>query len=115
MFLKITRKGVMMLKDPKFCVKLMEIMEVTPKSLNIGAKVLTHRSNTMWDILLPMEDVAKSLTGNIPTSKSVGLQTEYMGCRKTEVALHGVPLYISVYLLGFFSSPHLEKLLMSRR
>lgn len=56
-----------------------EIMEEALNSLNIGAKTLACCSKAMWDILLPIEEVAKSLAGNILTTKSVRLQTEYMG------------------------------------
>lgn len=59
------------------------------KSLNIGSKVLVRRSNVMWDILL--QDVAKSLAGSILTAKSVRLQTEYMGTRKTRIRYTGCP------------------------
>lgn len=49
----------------------------------------------MWDILLTTEDAVKSLAGNILTTKSVRLQTEYMGIRKT------VALYITADHLRF--------------
>lgn len=37
-------------------------------------------------------------------TKYLRLQTEYMGCRKTKVALHGVSVYISKDHLSFFFS-----------
>lgn len=83
-----------------------DIMEESIKSLNIGAKVLARRSRAMWDILLASEDAAKSLAGGggILTTKSVRLQTEDLGTRKTKVTLHEVPLFISLDHLGIFFS-----------
>lgn len=78
-----------------------DCMEEALKSLNIEAKVLARRSNAMWDILLATKDSAKALAGNILTTKSVRLQTEYLGTRKTRVTLHGVPLFIMEDHLGF--------------
>lgn len=80
-----------------------ETMGGSPKNLKIDAKVFSRRNNDMWDILLAAEDSAKSLAGNILTTKCVRLQTEYMGTRKTRVTLHGVHLFISEDHLGFFS------------
>lgn len=77
-------------------------MEEALKSLNITAKVLARRSNAMWDILFPTEEAAKSLAGNILITKSVRLQSEYMGRRKIKATLHGVPLFISEYHLRYF-------------
>lgn len=74
------------------------------KILNIGAKVLARRSNAMWDILFATEDSAKALAGNILTTKSVRLQTECLGTRKTRVTLHRVPVFIMEDHLGFFFS-----------
>lgn len=76
-------------------------MEKALKSINIGTKILARRSN---EILLQTEDAEKPLGGNIITTKSVRLQTEYMGRRKTKVILHEVPLFISEAHLGFFYS-----------
>lgn len=56
----------------------------------------------MWDIMLPTEKAAKSLAGNLLITKSVKLQTKYMGQRKTKVSLDRVPLIISEDYLGFF-------------
>lgn len=64
-------------------------MEEALKNLNIAPKVLAESSNAMWDVLLATEDKAKKLTGSILTSKSVRLQTEYLGTRKTRITLHG--------------------------
>lgn len=72
-----------------------DLMEESLMSFNIGAKVLTHRSNDMWDLLLVTEEAVKSLTGNILTTKSVRLQTEYTGTQKTRITLHGVLMYIT--------------------
>lgn len=77
-------------------------MKEPPKCLIIGTKVLARRCNAMWDILLMTEDALKALAGNILTTKSVRLQTEYMGTRKTNVTFHGASLYIGEDLLGFY-------------
>lgn len=93
-FMNINRKG----------------MEEALKSLNIGAEVLDRKSNTRWDILPATEDATKSMAGNILTTKSVRLQTEYMGTRKTKVTMHNIPLYI---MEDHFSLPSLMRSLMS--
>ncbi|CAE1242006.1 unnamed protein product [Acanthosepion pharaonis] len=46
----------------------------------------------------------RRLAGSILSTKSVRLQTEYLGTRKTKVILHGGPLFISLDHLGFFFS-----------
>lgn len=55
----------------------------------------------MWDILLATKDAAKLLFGSILTTNSVRMQREYMGIRKTNMILHGVPLYITEEHLGY--------------
>lgn len=50
-------------------------MEEAQKSLKIGPKMLAKQSNAM----LAIEEDVKQLTGNVLISKSVQLQTEYMG------------------------------------
>lgn len=51
--------------------------------------------------MLAIEDATNSLVGNILTTKSVKLQTEYIGTRKTGVTLQGMSLYITESHLGF--------------
>lgn len=70
-------------------------MEESLKSLNTGAKVLAHRSNTMWGILLVTEEVAKTLAVNLLTIKSLRFLNEYMDTRKTRITLHGLSMYIT--------------------
>lgn len=41
-------------------------------------------SNALWDVLLATEEEAKMLAGRTLTTKTVRLQTEYMGTRQTE-------------------------------
>lgn len=48
----------------------------------------------MWGILLAISDEEKALTGSILTIKSVRLQIEYLGIKKTRIALCGVSLII---------------------
>lgn len=56
----------------------------------------------MWDILLEMENKPKKLVRRILTTKSVKLQTVYLGTRKIRITLHGVALDISEDYLGAF-------------
>lgn len=75
-----------------------KIMEEALKTLKIGSKFLTRRCNA---ILLPTEE-AKMLAGNTVTTKSVRLQTEYLGTRLTNITFHGVPVNITADRLGAF-------------
>lgn len=72
-------------------------MEEALKCLNIGAKVLARRSNAIWNVLVETENAAEPLI-----TKSVRLQMEYMGTRRTKVTLHREPLYITENHFGFF-------------
>lgn len=65
-------------------------MQEALKTLNVSPRVLARRSNALWDILLANEEEAKKLAGSILTTKTVRMQTEYMGTRKTRVTVHGV-------------------------
>lgn len=42
-------------------------MEEALKALNIGTKVLAHRSNVMWNILLATEETVKALSSSVLT------------------------------------------------
>lgn len=55
------------------------------------ARVMTSRTNAMWDVLLASEE-AKTLAGSILTTKSVRMKEEYMGTRRTKITLHGMPM-----------------------
>lgn len=59
------------------------------------------------------EDAVKALTGNILATKSVRLQTEYMGTRKTNITFDGVSLYIGEDHLGFFFAKSREVAVVS--
>lgn len=72
------------------------------KGLKIGAKVLARRSNTMWDILLATGEAAKALASSVLITKTLRVQTEYMGTQKTRITLHRVPMYIAEDNLGAF-------------
>lgn len=69
---------------------------------NITAKMLARRSNAMWDILLAAGEAGKALAGNILTTKSIRLQTEYMDTRKTRIILHGLLTYITEDHMGVY-------------
>lgn len=75
-------------------------MEEALKALKINPKVLARRTNALWDILLATEQQAKVLAGSVLITKSLCLQTEYMGTRRTKVTIHGVPVDISEDRMG---------------
>lgn len=79
-----------------------ETMEEALKSLNITAKILARRTRALWDLLMASEEEARKLAGTVLTSKILWLQTEYMGTRRTNVTVHGVPIDISEDHLGAF-------------
>lgn len=72
------------------------------KTLKIYPKVLARRTNALWDILLPTEQDAKQLAGNVLVSKNLKLQTEYLGTRRTKITIHCVPIDISEDWMGAF-------------
>lgn len=76
-----------------FIVVNREMMEEKLEALNIGARVLARRSNAMWEILLATEKAAKALTGGVHTTKTLRLQTGYMGPGKPGLPYvhHGGP------------------------
>lgn len=82
-------------KTRKFIAVTRGTTEESLKALNIAAKVLARRSNAIWDVLLATEESAMALASNILTIKSLHLQIEYMGTWKTQITLHGVPMYIT--------------------
>lgn len=69
---------------------------------------MARSSNAIWDIQLATEDAAKDLEGSILFTKTVRLHTKYLRTRKTQVTLHGVPLYISEDQLGYFFAQFCE-------
>lgn len=81
-------------KSRKYMSVSREAIEEPLKALNIRAKMLAQMSNAMWDILFATEEVANTLAGSILTTKTMRLQTEYIGTRKTRITLNGVPVYI---------------------
>lgn len=79
-------------------------MEEALKSFQIVPKVLAKRSNVIWDILLVNVEEAKRLARSVLTTKTVRLQTEYMGTRCTKITLHGFSMDITEERLGAFFS-----------
>lgn len=79
-----------------------ETMEEALKSLKISPKILTRCTNALWDILLATEEETKKLAGSNLATKSVRLQTEYLGMMRTKVTVHGVPVHIIGDRLGAF-------------
>lgn len=73
-----------------------EAVEEALKYLQIVPKILAKRSNVMWDL------EAKKLAGSFLMTKSLWLQTEYVGTRQTRVTLHGEPMDINVDYVGAF-------------
>lgn len=76
-------------------IKMQKFIAVNREILEEALKVLAHRSNAMWDILLAAEEVAKSLTGSVLTTKTLRFQMAYMDTWKTLINLYGVPMYIT--------------------
>lgn len=73
-----------------------ESMEEALKSLKI------MRSNAMWDHLLSSEQEANQLTGNVLLASSLRFQTEYIGTRRTNITVYGVPVDITEGGIGAF-------------
>lgn len=61
-----------------------------------------RRSRALCDLLMKSKQEAKDLAGSVLTSKTLRLQTVYMGTRRTNVTVHGVPIDISEDRLGAF-------------
>lgn len=78
-----------------------ETVEHVLKSLSVSQRIMAYEY-AIKDILLATSYEAKVLAGSIPTTKSVRLQTEYLGTRKTRVTLLRVPLIIEEGYLGAF-------------
>lgn len=72
--------------------------------------MLARISNAMWDILLENKDEASSLAGSILTTKSVKMQTKYIGTRRTLIILRGVSMDIDKYHLADLFLPGMDKL-----
>lgn len=85
-----------------------ECMEEALKVLNIHPKILARRSNALWDLLLASEEQAKTLAGSVLFTKSIRLQTEYMGTCRTRVTIHGVPVDITTNRMGAFFTKYGE-------
>lgn len=92
----INTRTISDIKTRKLIAITKETMEESLNALNMAAKLLARRLNAMWNVLLTAEEAAKALAGNI---KSLRLQNEYMGTRKTRIILHEVPMYITGGLL----------------
>lgn len=107
-FMAVKKKTVSLLtsdiKSRKLIGVSRETMEEVLKVLQISPKVLARRSNAMWDILLPTEQDAKQIAGNILTTKNLRLQTEYMDTRRTRITVHGVPVDVSTDRMGAYFS-----------
>ena len=67
----------------------------------IPCQYFCQHSFTTWDILLPMQEVAKLAGGNI-TTKYFWLQLEYMRTRKILVTICYVPVEITGHVLVWF-------------
>lgn len=58
-------------------------------------QIVGPQENAMWYILLGVEEISKALVVRILTTKSIRLQTEYMGTWRTRITLHVVSVYIN--------------------
>lgn len=66
--------------------------------------MLTKRSNAIRDILLASEEEIKELARSLLISKSVRIQTEYMGTLRTRMTVYAVPVDITENRLGAYFS-----------
>ena len=64
-----------------------ETFEDLLKTANIPGKYFCRRSFATWDVLLPSEEVAKSLAGGNITTRFFRLQPEYRGKRRIRVTV----------------------------
>lgn len=76
-------------------MKLIGVISETMEKALKSHEILARRSNALRDILLATEQEVKQLTSSILATKSILLQTEYIGACKTKVTLHGVAVDIS--------------------
>lgn len=79
---EISKKAIYLLTLLKLVGVNRERIVRAIRGLDIAVKVLSRKSNAIWDILLTPEEEVKKLAGCIFT-KSVRMQSEYMGGRRT--------------------------------
>ena len=72
-----------------------ETFEDLLKTANIPGKYFCRRSFATWDVLLPSEEVAKSLAGGNITTRFFWLQPEYRGKKRIRVTVCNVSMQLS--------------------
>ena len=81
-----------------------ETFEDLLKTANIPGKYFCRRSFATWDVLLPSEEVAKSLAGGNITTRFFRLQPEYRGKRRIRVTVCNVSMQLSGDVLAAYLS-----------
>ena len=81
-----------------------ETFEDLLKTANIPGKYFCRRSFATWDVLLPSEEVAKSLAGGNITTRFFRLQPEYRGKRRIRVTVCNVSVQLSGDVLAAYLS-----------
>ena len=81
-----------------------ETFEDLLKTANIPGKYFCRRSFATWDVLLPSEEVAKSLAGGNITTRFFRLQPEYQGKRRIRVTVCNVSMQLSGDVLAAYLS-----------
>ena len=81
-----------------------ETFEDLLKTANIPGKYFCRRSFATWDVLLPSEEVAKSLAGGNITTRFFQLKPEYRGKRRIRVTVCNVSMQLSGDVLAAYLS-----------
>ena len=81
-----------------------ETFEDLLKTASIPGKYFCRRSFATWDVLLPSEEVAKSLAGGNITTRFFRLQPEYRGKRRIRVTVCNVSMQLSGDVLAAYLS-----------
>ena len=81
-----------------------ETFEDLLKTANIPGKYFCRRSFAIWDVLLPSEEVAKSLADGNITTRCFRLKPEYRGKRRIRVTVCNVSMQLSGDVLAAYLS-----------
>ena len=81
-----------------------ETFEDLLKAAGIPAKYHCRRTFATGDVLVPSEELAAKLAGDIITFKYFRLQPEYMGRRKIKITVCNVPIQLNEEVLAAYLS-----------
>ena len=93
-----------------------EIFKGLLKTAGVPSRYFCRRSFSIWDVLLPLEDLAKKLAVETITVKSYQLQPEYRDHRKIKVTVCNSPTELKVDVLASYLSDYgnIEEVLPAR-